>query len=97
MVGVEEIAEELERGVVMAKKETEFISQRDTVGGLVPIEERGPVVPVASYGKTRGYLQDDRWLPSWLVWLRRRRGLVLALLALASALAAARWLLLAEK
>ena len=69
----------------MAKPETiDLTSDIDSVGGLVPIVKRGPVAPVTSYGKTRGYLQDGRWLPGWLVWLQRRKR-VLALLALGAA------------
>jgi len=89
MVGVEEIAEE---DVVMAKREmVDLTTKIGTVGPVVRVERRGPVAPVSSYGKTRGYLQDGQWLPSWLVWLRRRRGLVLAALVLVvRAVAAAR-------
>jgi hypothetical protein len=70
----------------MAKSKTiDLTSDIDTVGSLAPVVERGPVAPVTAYGKTRGYLQDGRWLPPWLVWLRRRERVALALLALGGA------------
>jgi hypothetical protein len=70
----------------MAKKRQPL---RELTTDLEPLDLRavrrdGPAAPVSSYGKTRYYLQDGRWLPSWLVWLRRRKRLALALLALAA-------------
>lgn len=56
----------------MAKRMTELTTDFDTVGPIAPIEKRGPVVPVRRGKRTR-YLQDGRWLPGWLVWLRRKR------------------------
>jgi len=87
----------------MAKKEIEFISERSMAG---PVREHQPAVIRVRLYQGRGGEPQYR-LDSFLfsvpvpAWMRHldgvtMRGLVLALLALANALAAARWLLLAR-
>lgn len=65
----------------MAKQMTELTTDFDIVGPVVSVEPPGPVVPVRRDGRTR-YLQDGRWLPGWLVWLRRRKRVALALVVM---------------
>ena len=69
-------------------KMIDLTTERDRVSHLVPVEGRGPVVPVRRGERTR-YLRDGRWIPPWLVWLRGRRMWALALVGAVVAI----WLL----
>jgi hypothetical protein len=70
------------------KRMIDLTTTFEPVGELRPIEPAGPIVPVRRDGRTR-WLQDGRWLPAWLVWLRRKRvGRAVLLVALGGAWAA---------